>query len=145
MATPEIRTPKGTAPNPSRNPLPLSASQESQVRELYYKRVRQKCADEVRDFAACCTQRTFTATFMCRSEQKAMNACMNLYATQAEQDAARAEWFATMDQRREEREKKELKRVEDEKFWKDWWAKDKTGVPSTEGRDIKGRHIEEKK
>lgn len=34
--------------NPSRNPLPLSASQESQVRELYHKRVRQKCADEVR-------------------------------------------------------------------------------------------------
>lgn len=34
--------------NPSRNPLPLSASQEGQVRELYYKRVRQKCADEVR-------------------------------------------------------------------------------------------------
>lgn len=48
MATPEITTAKGTAPNPSRNPLPLSASQESQVRELYYKRVRQKCADEVR-------------------------------------------------------------------------------------------------
>ena len=34
--------------NPSRNPLPLSASQESQVRELYHKRVRNKCADEVR-------------------------------------------------------------------------------------------------
>ena len=161
MATPEIRTAKGTAPNPSRNPLPLSASQESQVRELYYKRVRQKCADEVRgmkthhverqpsdtdtlhtDFAACCTQRTFTATFMCRSEQKAMNSCMKIYATQEEQDAARAEWFATMDQRREEKEKKELKRIEDEKFWKEWWAKDKKGVPSTEGRDIKGRHID---
>ncbi|KAK6393430.1 hypothetical protein LTR95_019599, partial [Oleoguttula sp. CCFEE 5521] len=35
-------------PLPSRNPLPLSASQEGQVRELYYKRVRTKCADEVR-------------------------------------------------------------------------------------------------
>jgi COX assembly protein 1 len=35
-------------PNPTRSPLPLSSSQESQVRELYHKRVRMKCADEVR-------------------------------------------------------------------------------------------------
>lgn len=35
-------------PMPSRNPLPLSASQEAQVRELYYKRVRTICADEIR-------------------------------------------------------------------------------------------------
>jgi hypothetical protein len=34
--------------NPSRSPLPLSASQEGQVRELYYKNVRNKCKDEVR-------------------------------------------------------------------------------------------------
>lgn len=31
-----------------RNPLPLSASQESQVRDLYYKRVRGYCANEIR-------------------------------------------------------------------------------------------------
>lgn len=35
-------------PLPSRNPLPLSASQEAQVRELYYKRVRGYCANEIR-------------------------------------------------------------------------------------------------
>ncbi|KAF2169959.1 hypothetical protein M409DRAFT_64366 [Zasmidium cellare ATCC 36951] len=111
-------------PNPSASPLPLSASQEAQVRELYFKRVRQKCADEVRDFAACCTHRTFTATFMCRREQKAMNNCMMQYATQAEQDAARREWFETIDKRREEREAKEVKRREDERFWREWWDKD---------------------
>ena len=33
---------------PSRNPLPLSAGQEQQVRDLYYKRVRGYCADEIR-------------------------------------------------------------------------------------------------
>lgn len=33
---------------PSRQPLPLSASQEGQVREIYHKRVRNKCAEEVR-------------------------------------------------------------------------------------------------
>ena len=33
---------------PSRNPLPLSASQEAQVRDIYYKRVRAKCADEIK-------------------------------------------------------------------------------------------------
>ena len=35
------------APVP-RNPVPLSAGQEQQVRDLYYKRVRTKCADEIR-------------------------------------------------------------------------------------------------
>ena len=33
---------------PSRNPLPLSASQEAQVRELYYKNVRDRCRDEIK-------------------------------------------------------------------------------------------------
>lgn len=46
MSTPTAAN--GSPLNPTRKPLPLSASQESQVRELYYKRVRNKCADEVR-------------------------------------------------------------------------------------------------
>ncbi|KXT05735.1 hypothetical protein AC578_1056 [Pseudocercospora eumusae] len=104
-------------PNPSKSPLPLSASQEAQP---------------------------FTATFMCRKQQKLMNNCMMQYATQAEQDAAREEWFATIDKRKEERDAKEAKRKEDEKFWKQWWDKD-AKVPSTEGRDSKGRQIEAKK
>lgn len=58
-----------------------------------------------------------------------MNTCMMKYATQAEHDAARAEWFATIEQRREEREKKEEKRKEDEKFWRDWWDKDLSKKP----------------
>lgn len=33
---------------PSRNPLPLSASQESQVRDIYYARVRKNCQDEIK-------------------------------------------------------------------------------------------------
>ncbi|KJX99129.1 hypothetical protein TI39_contig372g00013 [Zymoseptoria brevis] len=112
-------------PNPKRSPLPLSASQESQVRELYFKRVRMKCADEVRDFASCCTAHTFTATFSCRSSQKAMNACMLQHATQAEHDAAREEWFNTIEERKGQREEKERKRAEDEKFWKEWWRKER--------------------
>lgn len=35
-------------PVPSRNPLPLSASQEAQVRELYHSRVRSYCAAEIK-------------------------------------------------------------------------------------------------
>ena len=42
-----------------------------------------------------------------------MNTCMMKYATQAEHDAARAEWFATIEQRRVERETKEEKRKEE--------------------------------
>ena len=54
---------------------------------------------------------------------------MMKYATQAEQDAARAEWFATMDKRREEKERKEEKRQKDEKFWREWWDKDLNKKP----------------
>ncbi|KAK4943843.1 hypothetical protein LTR66_014566 [Elasticomyces elasticus] len=135
---------------PSRNPLPLSASQEQQVRDLYYKRVRTRCADEIRvytstsaielhpmsnqpltsnltDFAACATSRTFTAPFVCRPQRLAMNTCMIARATQAEQDAAREEWFATMDLRRQEREAKEARRKEQEKFHREWWGLDEKG------------------
>ncbi|KAK5121107.1 hypothetical protein LTR85_005591 [Meristemomyces frigidus] len=131
MAAPS-KEPLPTSPSPvlSRNPLPLSASQESQVRELYYKRVRNKCADEVRDFASCCINHTFTATIICRKQQKAMNTCMMQYANQGEHDAAREEWFATMDKRKEERDKKEEKRKKDEVFWKEWWDKDLKNKPT---------------
>jgi len=33
---------------PSRNPLPLSASQEAQVRDIFYQKVRKECADEIK-------------------------------------------------------------------------------------------------
>jgi hypothetical protein len=33
---------------PSRNPLPLSSSQEAAVREIYYGNVRAKCAEEIK-------------------------------------------------------------------------------------------------
>lgn len=33
---------------PSRNPLPLSASQEAQVREIFYERVRGYCGPEIK-------------------------------------------------------------------------------------------------
>ncbi|CAI4218640.1 unnamed protein product [Parascedosporium putredinis] len=35
-------------PMPSRNPLPLSATQEAQVRDIYYTRVRNHCAPEIK-------------------------------------------------------------------------------------------------
>ena len=35
-------------PMPSKNPLPLSAGQETQVRELYFARVRALCAVEIK-------------------------------------------------------------------------------------------------
>lgn len=33
---------------PSKNPLPLSASQEAQVREIFYQRVRKQCGPEIK-------------------------------------------------------------------------------------------------
>jgi COX assembly protein 1 len=36
----------GSNSNPT-NPTPLSAPQEQQVKDLYYKNVRAKCAEEI--------------------------------------------------------------------------------------------------
>lgn len=54
-----------------------------------------------------------------------MNSCMVAHATQKEQDAAREEWFATMDLRRREREAAEAKKRDGEKFFREWWDLDK--------------------
>lgn len=43
-----VTTPHVPKPLPSRNPLPLSAAQEGQVRDMYYARVRGICAEEIR-------------------------------------------------------------------------------------------------
>ena len=50
-----------------------------------------------------------------------MNSCMVQYASQKEQDAAREEWFATMDLRRHEMEERKRQQAEAEKFFKEWW------------------------
>ncbi|KAL6713873.1 hypothetical protein ACLMJK_008367 [Lecanora helva] len=50
-----------------------------------------------------------------------MNTCMIKHASQKEEDAARAEWFATIDVRRREREALEAKKKEQEKFYREWW------------------------
>lgn len=140
-------------PMPSKNPLPLSAGQEAQVRELYHARVRAYCAAEIKrqyyisrpvtiilnqylEFADCALGRTFTAPFKCREQNRAMNNCMVSHATQEEQDAAREEWFAMRLRRQKEREAKEARRKEQEKFHREWW-----GLPADEREGEKGREI----
>lgn len=76
------------------------------------------------------------------------------HATQAEQDAARQEWFATRLKRQKEREDKEARRKEQEKFHRylisfparvlivlltfvsEWW-----GLPIEEREGDKGRDV----
>lgn len=130
-------------PLPSRNPLPLSASQEAQVRELYHKNVRTICDDVIRgeflqglcnvrdwrtdimqDFAACATNRTISATWACRQQRLTMNGCMVKHATQRMQDEAREEWFANMELRKRERDEKAKQKIEAEAFNKEWWKKE---------------------
>lgn len=52
MATPSTSDTPAATPAPRkynlRNPLPLSASQEQEVKLLYYKRVRSHCAPEIK-------------------------------------------------------------------------------------------------
>ncbi|KAL2106080.1 hypothetical protein VUR80DRAFT_7323 [Thermomyces stellatus] len=109
-------------PMPTRNPLPLSATQEAQIREIYHNRVRAHCSEEIKAFAACARGRTFTVSFACRDTLRAMNGCMKDHATQAEQDAARQEWFETRLQRQRERERKEIKKAAQEDFIREWWG-----------------------
>ncbi|KAL4871231.1 cytochrome c oxidase biogenesis protein Cmc1 like-domain-containing protein [Aspergillus spectabilis] len=99
-----------------RNPLPLSAAQESEVKQLYYKRVRSHCAPEIKAFAECAVNRTVTATWVCRKQRLAMNSCMVAHAKPEEEDRAREEWFLTHGERKkakvEELEKVERRREE---------------------------------
>ena len=129
-------------PLPSRNPLPLSAAQEAKVKELYHKRVRSYCAEEIKgvnaqtltlycssintyaDFAECATGRSFSVAWACRQQKIKMNHCMMAHAGQDEEDRAREDFFAGALQRRAEREQKEQKKNEQEKFHREWWESD---------------------
>lgn len=51
-----------------------------------------------------------------------MNSCMLSYVGQKEQDAAREEWFANMGTRLQQRQAKEKKKQEQEKFHREWWG-----------------------
>ena len=62
-----------------------------------------------------------------------MNSCMVAYATQAEQDAAREEWFATIDDRRRQKAEKEEKKREQERFHREWWGLPKLDDQGKEG------------
>ncbi|KAH7207235.1 hypothetical protein DER44DRAFT_826166 [Fusarium oxysporum] len=101
---------------PSRNPLPLSASQEAQVRDIFYQKVRKE------SFAACALGRTFTVSFACRAEHRSMNSCMKLHATQSAHDEAREEWFALRIERQRERERKARVAQAQEEFMREWWG-----------------------
>ncbi|KAJ5091369.1 hypothetical protein NUU61_006239 [Penicillium alfredii] len=115
MATPSTSSENPSSSTPHkyniRNPLPLSATQEQEVKRLYYKRVRGYCADEIKAFAECAVNRTVTATWICRSQRLAMNSCMVAHAKPEEEDRAREEWFATHEERCRAREE-EAVRVE---------------------------------
>ncbi|KAK0633018.1 cytochrome c oxidase biogenesis protein Cmc1 like-domain-containing protein [Immersiella caudata] len=107
---------------PSRNPIPLSASQEAQVRDVFYARVRSRCTEEIKAFAECALGRTFTVSFACREPHRVMNNCMKMHATPDEHDAAREEWFAGRMERQKEKERKARRKIEQEKFLREWWG-----------------------
>ncbi|KAL1962541.1 hypothetical protein VTN77DRAFT_9416 [Rasamsonia byssochlamydoides] len=112
MATTSTSTSTSTSTDAPRrpkfqNPMPLSAAQEAQVKELYYKRVRGYCAAEIKAFAECAVNRTITATWVCRQQRLAMNSCMLAHAKPEEEDRAREEWFAGREARRRQREEEQ--------------------------------------
>ncbi|KAK2875625.1 hypothetical protein FQN49_001562 [Arthroderma sp. PD_2] len=112
--TPSTTTPPTPTPRKVdlRNPTPLSATQEGEVRQAYYKKVRGICDPVIKEFAACAVNRTVTATWVCRKQRLAMNACMVLHAKPEVEDLAREEWFAGREERIKAREK-ELRETEE--------------------------------
>ncbi|KAF2127867.1 hypothetical protein P153DRAFT_342783 [Dothidotthia symphoricarpi CBS 119687] len=133
----------GTNSRPS-NPTPLSAPQEQQVRDLYYKNARSKCAQEIETFAACALGRTITMVWACRAQKLTMNACMLQFQTQDEMDKARAQWFQLAGERRKAREDHQ-QRLEDARHkHKEWWNLDEEG--RTQGKILEaGARREENK
>ncbi|KAF8472154.1 cytochrome c oxidase biogenesis protein Cmc1 like-domain-containing protein [Kalaharituber pfeilii] len=89
---------------PSSKPLPLSATQEQQVRDIYHARVRGLCAKEIKEFAECARNRTITATWKCKKQRSEMNSCMVNHATPEEFDRAREDWFRLRLEKRRLRE-----------------------------------------
>ncbi|KAL8393565.1 hypothetical protein RB595_003346 [Gaeumannomyces hyphopodioides] len=131
-------------PMPSRNPIPLSASQEAAVREVFYARVRRLCQPEIKAFADCAMGRTFSVPFACREAHRVMNGCMKAHATEAEHDAAREEWFAGRLERQRERERKARRKLEQERFHREWWGlpeRDREDLRREEERLAKGERI----
>ncbi len=111
---PDLQPPRSTSRDPTsnlRNPLPLSAKQEAEVRDIYYKKVRAQCADEIKTFAKCAKGRTVTLAWACKAEQFQMNSCMIAHATGKAEDEAREEWFVGIQERRRKRVE-ELEQVE---------------------------------
>ncbi|KAI2641047.1 cytochrome c oxidase biogenesis protein Cmc1 like-domain-containing protein [Xylaria nigripes] len=117
---------------PSRNPLPLSATQEAQVREIFNGRVRTHCAPEIKAFADCARNRTFSVAFACHALSRAMNSCMQEHATPEELDRAREDWFAARMERHRERERKERRKMEQERFHREWW-----GLPARDPEEVR--------
>lgn len=112
---------------PSRNPIPLSAAQEQEVKKLYHKRIRGYCAPEIKEFAECVNGRTISTTWACRQQKLAMNSCVMAHAGQEEEDLAREEFFAGALKRRAEREERERRVAEQAKFHREWWGSDERG------------------
>ncbi|TLS28652.1 hypothetical protein PpBr36_00824 [Pyricularia pennisetigena] len=129
---PVVSNQRQTTAVPSRNPLPLSASQEAQVREVYYKRVRALCAPEIKAFADCAVGRTFSIPFACRAQHRAMNNCMKMQATEENHDLAREEWFAGRMERQKEKEAKARRKLEQERFHREWW-----GLPDRDAEELR--------
>jgi COX assembly protein 1 len=109
---PSQPSPPTTRQNNLRNPLPLSPTQEQEVRRLYHERARRRCATVIKDFADCARGRTISVAWHCKDQHLAMNSCMMQYATKVEEDAAREEWFEGIMARRRKKEE-ELVKVEE--------------------------------
>ncbi|KAF2751596.1 hypothetical protein M011DRAFT_474045 [Sporormia fimetaria CBS 119925] len=104
------------------NPTPLSAPQEQQVREIYYSNVRSYCVEELKAFAECTQNRTFSMAWACRDAKMAMNACMLKYQGPDEMDKAREQWFRLAGERKKAKEEKERKAAEAMKKHREYWG-----------------------
>lgn len=102
------------------------------MREVFNARVRAHCAEDIKAFADCARNRTFTIPFACRALSRAMNSCMLAHSTPAEHDRAREDWFAARLTRARDRDRRERRKLEQERFHRDWW-----GLPERDPDDLR--------
>ncbi|OBT56202.1 hypothetical protein VE04_02876 [Pseudogymnoascus sp. 24MN13] len=123
-------------PMPSRNPLPLSAGQETQVRDLYFARVRALCAAEIKgSFFAPAT--VTSPELLGQLSSSAGGGRVHLANSGFSQNSQNA-LSAGHSQRpsRKDREAKDRRRKEQEKFHREWW-----GLPEADREGEKGKAV----
>ena len=72
-------------------------------------------------FSECSSTRLISVLWACRDKRLRMNKCLLQYQTQDDFDAARAEWLAAAEERRREKQERQHRQEEVDRWHEAWW------------------------